>query len=167
MYAFFSVLEKIVLNFKCIVKLNYYKLKYGKRLKVGKNLKFRKRFQINISNNGYLEIGDNCFFNNDCSINCHKKIVIGENNLFGENVKLYDHNHIFNDKNINFKKNFTEREILIGDNNWFGSNCIILSKANIGSYNVFSANLSINDKISNENILVLNEQIESKKIKFK
>ena len=54
MYYLFKGLE-VILNFiriKC--KIIIWKLKYGKRIKIGKNLKFRKRFSINITNDGYL-----------------------------------------------------------------------------------------------------------------
>ncbi len=46
-----------------------------------------------MGNEAQLIIGDNVFMNNYCSINCLDEIEIGENTLFGEGVKLYDHNH--------------------------------------------------------------------------
>ncbi len=167
MYSILTIIEKIFQRINQMMKILYYKIKYGKRFKCGKRVKFRKRFQLNISDNGYVSIGNDCFFNNDCSINAHKKIIIGDNNIFGENVKIYDHNHIFNDKKIDFKKNFNERSITIANNNWFGSNCVILSKAKIGSYNVFSANLSINEEYESENIVTLENKKTVKKIIYK
>ena len=167
MYSVCTLIEKIIIAVRIALKICYYKIKYGKRISFGKNIKFRKRFIINISKDGFVKIGDNCFFNNDCSINAHKEIVIGNNNLFGENVKIYDHNHIFNDKNIDMKKNFIERKIVIGDNNWFGSNCTILSKANIESYNVFSPNTCINEKIDSGNIVSYDIKLIKKRINYK
>lgn len=157
MYQVISFLEKAKRKVQIKVKILYWKIKYGNRLKIGKNLKFRKDFIINISKDGYLEIGDNNFFNNSCSINCHKKIVIGSNNLFGENVKIYDHNHKFNDKKLNMKENFTESEIKIGNNNWLGSNCVLLRKTDLADNIVISANCVINEKIEKEK-LVKNSQ---------
>ena len=79
MYTFFSTIEKFEKGSRVVFKLAYYKLKYGKRLKVGKGVHFRKGFIVNISKDGQLEIGDRTFFNNNCSINCHCKIKIGNN----------------------------------------------------------------------------------------
>ena len=163
MYYIIKIIAKIVVFMTMKFKIFYWKLKYGKRLKVGKNLKFRKRFNINIQDNGYVEIGDNNFFNNDCSINCHKEIIIGNNNLFGENVKIYDHNHIFNNKAIDMSKSFKENTVIIGNNNWFGTNSIILSKTLVGNYNVIAAGVVLNYKIDNENLI---KQEKFEKINF-
>lgn len=146
MYYIISYFENVAKFVRIQLKLFYWKLKYGKRLKIGKNFRFRKGLIINITKDGYLQIGDNCFFNNYCSINCHKKIVIGNDNIFGENVKIYDHNHIFNNKSLDMKKEFRCNEVYIGNKNWFGSNTIVLSKANIQNENVISAGMTINDK---------------------
>lgn len=167
MYQFFSMTEKAAKGINEACKLLFYKAKYGKRLKVGKNVRFRKGFIINISKNGRLEIGDGTFFNNYCSINCHNRIVIGKNNLFGEGVKIYDHNHVFNDKGVNMKKTFKSRPIVIGDRNWFGSNVVILSKANIGDNNVFGANTIINSKYGSNNLVKETSKLSVSKINYK
>ena len=39
-------------------------------------------------------IGNHVFFNNDCSINCKDEIIIGNNCILGENVRIYDQNSI-------------------------------------------------------------------------
>ena len=56
MYYFLKGIEKVFNIIRTKVKMIYWKLKYGKRIKIGKNLKFRKRMNINITNDGYLEI---------------------------------------------------------------------------------------------------------------
>ena len=153
MYNILKFIENINRYLKIKTKILYWKLKYGKRIKIGNNFKFRKRLIINISQNGYLEIGNNNAFNNNCSINCHKKIKIGNNNMFGENVKFYDHNHIFNNKNIDMTTTFKEHEILIGDNNWIASDVVFLSKATLGDNNVVGIKTVINEKYANECII--------------
>ena len=154
-------------GFKIYLKIFYYKLKYGRRLKIGKGVHFRKGFIINISKNGKVEIGDGTFFNNNCSINCHNRIAIGKNNMFGEGVKIYDHNHVFNDKSINMKKTFKSRPIMIGDRNWFGSNVVILSGAQVGNNNVFSCNSVIDSETGSDNLVKLSNKYEVEVIRFK
>ena len=153
LYYLFKGIEYIGNFIRMKSKILYWKLKYGKRIKIGKHLKFRKRFHINITNEGYLEIGNNNFFNNDCSINCHEKIIIGNDNLFGENVRTYDHNHVFNNKNIDMKKNFTTNVIEIGNCNWICTNVVILKQAKIGNYNVIGAGKIVSRKYDDDNII--------------
>lgn len=167
MYTIFSTIEKVFRGIRIYLRLLYYKMKYGSKLKIGKGVHFRKGFIINISKNGYLEIGGGTFFNNGCSINCHDRIVIGKNNLFGEGVKIYDHNHVFNDKSINIKKTFKTRPIVIGDCNWIGSNVVILSKAKIGNDNIIGAGVILNQEYGSELIIAIKENMTTKKRLYK
>lgn len=167
MYSICNFIENAIKFLKMKMKIAYWKIKYGKRIKIGKKLHFRKGLNINIAKDGYLEIGKNNFFNNYCSINCRHKVIIGDNNLFGENVKIYDHNHVFNNKNVNIRKSFKKGEILIGNTNWIASNVIILQKAELGNNNVISNNVVLNEKYSNENIIKNNSNIITEKIVYK
>ena len=56
MYYIFKGIETVGNIVRTKVKVIYWKLKYGKRIKIGKNLKFRKRMNINITNDGYVEM---------------------------------------------------------------------------------------------------------------
>jgi len=167
MYKLCKFVENIFKFVRIKFKIFYWKIKYGKRIKIGKNFKFRKGMIINIAEHGYLEIGDNNFFNNNCSINCHKKIVIGNENLFGENVKMYDHNHVFNDKSIDMRKTYKNGEIFIGNNNWIASDVIMLSKSNIGNRNVIAAKTLINQKYESETLIKGEKAITVEKIEYK
>lgn len=167
MYIILSIIEKIFRYLRIVFKLAYYKIKYGKRLKVGRGVHFRKSFTINIAKNGKVEIGDRTFFNNYCAIHCHNKIKIGKDNLFGENVKIYDHNHVFNDKSKDIKKTYKDDAVTIGDGNWFGSDTVILSKTSVGDSNVIGAGMVINSKFDS-NLLIKNEnKLAVEKIKYK
>lgn len=167
MFRMIKFIENVKKFFRIKLKLLYWKIKYGKNLKVGKNLTFGKRFSINMTKEGILILGDNNAFNHDCSINCHEKIIMGNNNIFGANVKIYDHNHIFNDKNINIRKSFKSNTIQIGNENWFGSNVTILSKCSIENRNVIGANVILNEKFDSENLIQLSNNVKLEKIKFK
>lgn len=72
-----------------------YELKYRNRVLFKKGVNFRSNFKIQMEKSGQIIIGENVFFNNGCSINSLNEIVIGSNCLFGENVHIYDHNHIY------------------------------------------------------------------------
>lgn len=56
----------------------FYKLVYGDRLQIGKNVTWRRGFSIMMSKEARVVIGDNCFFNNDCSIAANNLVTIGK-----------------------------------------------------------------------------------------
>lgn len=140
---------KIYYHINCFFKKILLKILYGKKIKFGKNVQFRKGFSIIISSNGNINIGDNCFFNNYCSINALDKIRIGDNCIFGENVKIYDHNHGFNKANVLIKKQkYKTGKIVIEDNCWIGSSSIILKNVHIGKNTVVSALSKVSNDIA-------------------
>lgn len=151
----------IKLNYRIktrILKINF-KLLFGKKLQYGKSLFFRKRFHIKIEN-GFIQIGSFCFFNNDCSINSLNEIKIGNHCIFGENVKIYDHNHKFDSKGLIGEQGYKTSKITIGDNCWIGSNVVILSKANIGKNCVIGAGVIVNETIPDDSLVTMEKNIK-------
>ena len=94
-------------------------------------------------------------------------MVIGDDNLFGENVKIYDHNHIFNNKKANLKKAFLTGEIIIGNRNWICTNCVILKNTKMENNNVISAGNVINEKIDSDNLIKIEQKVTYQKINYK
>jgi len=127
-------------------------------IKVGRNFRARDHFNITIGKNGLLEIGESCFFNNHCSINCVGKIEIGNDNQFGEGVLLYDHNHKYRDeKQLISDQGYNIGTIRIGNNCWIGSNVVILKDVTIGDNVVIGAGCVIHESIIS-NSVVINKQ---------
>jgi acetyltransferase-like isoleucine patch superfamily enzyme len=160
------ILEKIYTRIKIELKIAYWKIKYGKKIKIGKNNRFRKRFNILIEKDGYLEIGDNNFFNNDCSITCLSNIKIGNNNMFGENVKIYDHNHKFNSTDEELRNKFLKGNIKIGNCNWICSNVVLLKNTNMKDRNVIGANIVMDKSIDSFILLKNKYDYEENRIKI-
>ena len=103
-----------------------------------------------------VKIGKNVFFNNGCSVAAMDRVEIGNDCLFGENVKIYDHNHRFNMKDIPVKKQgYTSNRIIIGNNNWIGSNVVILKGVKIGENCVVGAGCVVDTDIE-DNCIVKN-----------
>ena len=89
---------------------------------------------------GGVYIGNNCFFNNYCTLASRAGITIGEGTIFGENVKVYDHNHCYKDVNEPIKyQGYTEAPIVIGKHCWIASNVVILKGVKIGDNCVIGA----------------------------
>lgn len=155
---------KIYYHIVAIVKKIFYKIIYGNHIKFGKGVTFRKGFSLVIEDGANVEIGSGTFFNNYCSINAKKNIKIGENCLFGESVKIYDHNHVFKNKNILIKdQGFKTGYIKIENNCWIGSNVIILKDVEIGENSIIAAGEIVRKNIDSDSIFLNNE---SKKINY-
>ncbi|MBX9987788.1 acyltransferase [Priestia aryabhattai] len=130
----------------------------GKKSLINFQGKFYCRNNIYIvAENGKIDIGDNVFFNNGVSVCSMDKISIGRNTALGENVKIYDQDHIFNKSEALYKQGYKTSPVIIGENVWIGSNVIILKGVNIGSNSVIAAGSIITKDIA-ENTLYIDKK---------
>lgn len=154
---------KIFYHIKSLIKLLFYRIIYLGKLRVGKHVTFRNRFNLAIES-GRVEIGNNVFFNNDCSITALENIVIGDNCIFGENVKLYDHNHKYKNKNeLIYNQGFSTGKITIGKNCWIGSNVVILKGVTIGDNSVIGAGVVLFKNVVSDAVVINKQQLEEVK----
>ena len=129
------------------LKKMYYRCAF-KNCKLSNSFIFRDGFRILAEKTATVTIGDNTFFNNFCSINCQHEISIGKDCLFGEGVKIYDHNHKFNRTDIPIRdQGFNVHPVHIGDNVWVGSNVLILAGSDIGDHCVIAGGVTINYRV--------------------
>lgn len=147
------------------LKLFSLKLMYGNQIEFSR-FNFRNNLRIVISKKGRLKIGNGVFFNNGCSINVLNKIHIGNNCAFGENVKLYDHNHKYKDISVSIKKQgFTTDEIIIEDDCWIGSNVVILKGVHIGKHSIIGAGCVIYEDIPENSVTVCKQNLITTRLK--
>lgn len=152
-----KILFKIQRKIYILIKKVLWLLRYGSRFKYGQHFNFRNNTTILIEEGGYIELGSNCFLNNGTSITSMIGIVIGNNCIFGENVKIYDHNHVFKDINKPIREQgFSLKPISIGNNCWIGSNAVILRGVNIGDNCVIGAGCVISEDIPINSIVRFN-----------
>lgn len=153
------------INFKSIPRLNNnFKIAIKRKSKLIIGKKFRSRYNVSfrIYNGGIVSIGDNCFMNDSCSINCQKRISIGNNVIFGQNVMLFDHDHDYkNDIN-----NFVRDDIVIGNNVWIGANVTILKGVKIGDNVVIGANSLVTRNVDNGCVFYQKKDFSTKVIKY-
>lgn len=130
----------------------------GGKIKVGKRFTFRRGFSLMIDRGGEVIIGDNVFFNNYCSLNANERIVIGDGTIFGENVRVYDHNHCYRNPDVPIKEQgFSSAPVSIGKHCWLASNVVILKGVTIGDNCVIGAGCVIHKDVP-ENTVVVNRQ---------
>lgn len=139
------------------------------KVKICKNSIFRSEYfealygtRIIVEKNGILSLGNGVFFNRFCSINVKDKVTIGAGTLFGESVKIYDHDHRYK---LGLKNTeFDAAEIYIGEKCWFGSNVVVLKNSTVGDGAVVGAGVIVHTSIE-DGMLVYNQQnLKSKKI---
>lgn len=141
----------------------YYKIIYGKHLQMGKNFQFRKGFSLLLDKKGCVAIGNDVFFNNFCTICAMKEITIGDGTIFGENVKIYDHNHIYSDPTVLIKyQGYTSAPIHIGKHCWIGSNVTILKGVTIGDNCVIGAGCVVYKDVPKQAILINRQELIEK-----
>ncbi len=133
-----------------------------KNIIINANVITRNYCLVYVHKDAELIIHANVFFNNFCSINCLNYIEIGENTLFGESVKLYDHNHKHNYTELQLKiarNEFTTAPIKIGKNCWIGSNVTILKGVSIGDNCIIGSGCLIYKSIPNNSIVKHKEEL--------
>lgn len=136
-------------------------IKKNSKLKIGRKFRARNNVSFRIYDNGIVNIGDNCFFNDGCSINCQKDIFIGDNVIFGQNVMLFDHDHDYKN-NMN---DFVKANIKIGNNVWIGANSIILKGVTIGDNCVIAAGSIVKDNIEKDTLFYCKNDMKSRRYK--
>ncbi len=143
----FESLPKMNSSFKIAIKRN-------SKLELAKNFRCRNNISFRIYDGGKVKIGNNCFLNDGCSLNCQKEIEIGNNVIFGQNVMIFDHDHDYkHDMN-----RFVQKPVRIGNNVWIGANVTILKGVTIGDNAIIAAGTIVNKNIS-DNKLVYQEKI--------
>lgn len=126
----------------------WYKLVYGKSFACVGTPKIRRRLSLVIEKGAEVSLGKGVFFNNDCSINCRQKVRIGDYCLFGEGVKIYDHNHRFRDADRPIaSQEFKCAPVVIGDNARIGSDVVILKGVTIGSNAIIGAGCVVDSDV--------------------
>ena len=126
-----------------------YKVIYGGKFTWGKGFHVRKRFHATVEGaNASIRLGDNVAFNDGCSLHALDSIEIGSETIFGENVKIYDHNHRFADPDVPIKdQGYSTAPVVIGRHCWIGSNVTILKGSHIGDNTVIGAGCVINGDV--------------------
>lgn len=152
---FFKYLYDKYRNIRSKFVLNFFRIVYYKHFIFEKSMYVRKAFMLTIEDNGYVSVGARVFFNNNCSLNSLLGIEIGSDCIFGENVHIYDHDHVYLSRNIPInQQGFTKDKVIIEKNCWIGSNVTILKGVTIGEHSVIGAGCVVNRNIPPGSLVV-------------
>jgi acetyltransferase-like isoleucine patch superfamily enzyme len=114
------------------------------RISAERNLSF-------ISDGGRIDVAVDCFFNSSCTISSRDSIQIGPNTIFGENVKIYDHDHAYGS---GLYDEYVCAPVSVGSRCWFGSNVVILRGVTICDDVVVGANSVVTKSITDPGVYV-------------
>lgn len=99
------------------------------------------------------------------TITCLERIEIGENCLFGEGSKIFDHNHQHTSEPFSVSKTeFNTAPVKIGNNVWTGANCVILKGVTIGDNVILGAGCVVHRDVSANSVVVANQNQSIKNI---
>ena len=134
----------------------------GGKLELGRGVAIGKRSVCTVRNGALLKMGSMSNLNSDCKIVCHKRIEIGENTIFGPNVLVYDHDHLFDSVSGVHRKEYIQSEIIIGRNCWIGANTVILRGSHIGDNCLIGAGSIIRGNYEDGSIIIQKRETEIK-----
>lgn len=133
-------------------------IKYNTNIKIAKGATMslhgiRTNDNVNlVSVSGSLTIGNGVSFNRNCIVICRKKITIGDNCIFGPNVCIYDHDHLFSKTGIE-NNQYKSSEIIIEPGCWIGAGVIILRGTHIGKNSVIGAGVVLKGKVPSNSLV--------------
>ena len=116
------------------------------KCRIGNFLMTAGPFYIKCTDKAEITIGDNCFFNHNCSLTAAENIVIGNQCMFANNFVVVDHDHDRKDGKI--LKELVSAPVKIGNNVWCGANVTILKGVTIGDGAVIAAGSVVNRDVA-------------------
>lgn len=161
-------MKKVIIGCKSVFTYMKYKILYGSRIQMAKINSLKGRIEIDLfsdakcrignflmtagpfyikcTDKAEITIGDNCFFNHNCSLTAVENIVIGNQCMFANNFVVVDHDHDRKDGKI--LKELVSAPVKIGNNVWCGANVTVLKGVTIGDGAVIAAGSVVNRDVA-------------------
>lgn len=126
----------------------------GSYIEIGDNTIIRDYCFISCRPDAEIIIGNNTLIGKFNFITCSKKIVIGDDCMFGGNVQITDGNHGIVKNKLMRKQKTLGKTTTIGNDVWLGVGVKVLSGVKIGHGAVIGANAVVTKDIPNYAIAV-------------
>lgn len=161
-------MKKVIIGCMSVFTYMKYKILYGSRIQMAKINSLKGRIEIDLfsdakcrignflmtagpfyikcTDKAEITIGDNCFFNHNCSLTAAENIVIGNQCMFANNFVVVDHDHDRKDEKI--LKELVSAPVKIGNNVWCGANVTVLKGVTIGDGAVIAAGSVVNRDVA-------------------
>jgi acetyltransferase-like isoleucine patch superfamily enzyme len=118
-------------------------------IRVAKSAEVLVTANLSSGNCGTIEIGENCFINDFCSITADgSDVKIGNGVLVGPGTIMHTVHHCFERIDVPiWKQGPIAKPIVVEDDVCIGANCTILGGVRIGAHSVIGANSLVNRDI--------------------
>ena len=141
-----------------------FRLTCPRNIVIGNNADFMRDCSLN-SCNGKINIGDNIAVNQNVDINSSDGgfIEIGNDVCIGNYVVIRAADHIYKNtsKKIN-RSGHVGGKIIIGNNVWIGANCVILKNVTIKDGSVIGAGTVVTTDVDSNELAISNKQVNKK-----
>lgn len=133
---------------------NTFDISDSAEFRFGENVFINQANFITVKPNGKLSIGDGTYITKS-TISCLGEIEIGKNCLFGEGVKIFDHNHYYTKDPFSVSKtDFNIGKVKIGNNVWISANVVVLKDVTIGDNVILGAGCVIHKDVPSNSVVV-------------
>lgn len=95
----------------------------GGCMKLGRGVYVDDRGRLQVSANAQMSLGEGCYLNTNCRMVAAEEIVVGAHTMFGPNVCVYDHDHIFDAGGVH--GDLLKKPIAIGEHCWIAANSLV------------------------------------------
>lgn len=142
-------------------------LRFARGCSIGKRFTFKDNSIITSRGNlrnksGYLSIGNNVGFSENCCIYLRGDVTIGNDCIFGPGVKILTDSHTKSVDGLWRLGIPVNRNVVIGNNVWCGANVTLMPGVRIGNNVVIGAGSVVTKNIPNDEIWV---GVPAKKLK--
>ena len=118
---------------------------------IGHFLMSRGPLYLKSVNGGKLTIGEDVFFNHNCSITCAEKVTIGNHCMFANNLVIVDHDHVVGVERVTGE--LIAKPIIIEDRVWCGANVTITKGVHIGAGAVIAAGAVVTRDVQEKTVV--------------
>lgn len=169
------MISKMTKWFMSMLRLVFAKIRFGKklilrhngkpvylgrgvRLVIGKNAELRlgsgcyidDYSRIQVSDNAVMSLDDYVYLNTNNRFVASESIIVKKNCMFGPNVCVFDHDHIFDSKGVHPQR--VSSPIQIGFNCWVAANTVITRGVTIADNTLIGGGSVVTRSLNNPGV---------------
>ena len=95
----------------------------GGVMELGRGAYIDDRCRLQVSPGAHMTLGEGCFLNTNCRVVAAECISVGARTMFGPNVCVFDHDHVFDAEGVH--GDLASAQISIGERCWLGANVLV------------------------------------------
>lgn len=85
--------------------------------------------RLQVSRGARMSFGKGCYLNTNCRVVAVEDVEIGAHTMFGPNVCVFDHDHVFDAGGV--RRDLISAPIVVGERCWLGANSLVTGGVSI------------------------------------